>query len=870
MTKEKERYRAILTNRNIGLFTLAGFLVVLTGLMGFAYTEETGFSLSRLVEVHRLNSGVFIFDGLPLYIFLILLLARRNMNILTDQYKRKLAVTEKILKQNSDFANTLSEGEDPDTPPEMLETELGKALKLIHLNINSNRKKEREITWITEGKEMIFRVLRLHDELNELSYQILRSLSRYINAVQGAVYLYEEESESLRNISVLAYNRRKYIDQTFRIGEGLAGQCAYEMDYIHRTEIPDDYVTITSGILGDQKPKSILLVPLITNEQLQGIIEFAFLETRIPKLTIQFMLELGEIIARTFFNLRVNEKTRKLLDESREMTAELQKNEQILQENAVEMKATQEQLRTANIELQKRIEQERMAQDRLHWLLKNASEIISIYDDSFRLTYISPSAEHILGYTTEEMMKGKDFERIDQKNGAAIRKAFDHLTQSPDQTVRIEYSFLRKDGQRVFLNSIIRNLLNDPSIGGFLFNTRDITESKLMEKEQRLKSRMQSLSENSLDLIMRISSSGIIHYANPVVEDYSEITPSAMLNKPIGDVPMNKNLAEILNNTLHKVSNNPVKLNIEESLPVTLGEKEGERVLNINVIPEFQERELETILFVGHDVTEAKRIEKEIRITNRKMQDSINYAERIQSSLLPSALAVKRAFPQSFVFYQPRDVISGDIPWFRETPDAWFIAAIDCTGHGVPGALLSFIGFFLLNNITALQTGRSAGEIADELNREVRRTLKQDLKDPETRDGMDIALCKIYKDKERLEFVGAHRPMYLLREGEISVYKGDRKAVGGLFNPRKPEKDFTTIEVNLRKGDKLFIFSDGLTDQLGGPEGMKYSPARIRSILLENPGLTINQFNDYFRKDFNNWLEDEKQIDDVLLIGIEF
>jgi serine phosphatase RsbU (regulator of sigma subunit) len=312
-----------------------------------------------------------------------------------------------------------------------------------------------------------------------------------------------------------------------------------------------------------------------------------------------------------------------------------------------------------------------------------------------------------------------------------------------------------------------------------------------------------------------------------------------------------------------------MKMILEETVPVTMGGIEVERVLNINVIPEFQESELETVLFVGHDISEAKRIEREINITNRKIQDSINYAERIQSSLLPSAAAVRKAFPQSFIFYQPRDVISGDIPWFRETADAWYVAAIDCTGHGVPGALLSFISFFLLNNITALHPGSSAGEIADKLHTEMRHTLKQDLKDPETRDGMDIALCKIWKTREKLEFAGAHRPMYLLREGELTVFKGDRKAIGGLVNPRRPESNFTTSEVSLRKGDRIFIFSDGLTDQLGGPDDMKYSPARVRDILLENPGFTVEQFHNFFRNDFNNWLGGGKQIDDLLMIGIE-
>lgn len=870
MAKSVNAYRIDLVNRNIWLFTLVSLLIVLAGLLSLSFEVESGFSFGKLIDMHLANHALLIFDGLPVYVYLILTLARKGMMRAIDMHEAELEKTKLLLQANSDFAKTLSEGDDPKVFEGMLDSELGRALKLIQLNIKSNRKKEYEVTWITEGKDMISRILRLHNEIDELSYQILKGLARYINAVQGAVYLYDDETKEITNIALLAYNRRKYVNQTFQIGEGLVGQCAFEMDYIHRTEIPEDYISISSGILGDQKPESILLIPLITNQELQGIMEFAFLESRIPKLTIQFLLELGDIIARTIFNLRVNEKTRNLLEESRKMTAELQQNEQVLHENAEEMKTTQDQLQKANVQLQKKIEEEKLAQDRLHWLLENASEIISIYNENFRLNYISPSVSQILGYSPQEMMSGKDFERIDQKASIEIRKAFDQLIQSPSQILNIEYIFIRKDGTRLHLQSTIRNLINDPSINGFVFNTRDITESRLVEKEQRMKSRMQSLSENSLDLILRISNSGIVYYANPVIEDYSGVSPEAIMNKPLGDIPLNKALINILETGLHRVSAKPVKFIMEESIPVSLGEKKGERILNFNVIPEFQENELETILFVGHDISEAKRIEKEIKITNRKVTDSINYAERIQSSILPSSAAIRKAFPNSFVYYLPKDVISGDFPWYSETKDAYFIAAVDCTGHGVPGALLSFIGFFLLNNITALNPQKTAGEICDELNIQVRKTLKQDQDSPETRDGMDLALCKVYKHEARLEFVGAHRPMYLLREGELIVYKGDRKAIGGIAHPKKPESDFTNNNVDLRKGDKMFIFTDGLSDQLGGPDGIKYSPSRIRNMLLDHPGYTLAQFHEAFTDDFSNWISSAKQIDDVLLIGIEF
>jgi serine phosphatase RsbU (regulator of sigma subunit) len=289
----------------------------------------------------------------------------------------------------------------------------------------------------------------------------------------------------------------------------------------------------------------------------------------------------------------------------------------------------------------------------------------------------------------------------------------------------------------------------------------------------------------------------------------------------------------------------------------------------VDAIPEFQDRELETILVVGHDITEAKRIEKEIKVQNRKVQDSINYAERIQSSILPEISRIRKAFPRSFVYYKPRDVISGDFPWLFETGDAWYIAAVDCTGHGVPGALLSLVGLFLMNNITGLNPDITAGELCESLHREVRKTLKQDRENPETRDGMDMALCRFMKKKPVMEFAGAHRPLYLLAEGEITVYKGDHKAIGGLKHPRKPEQPFTNHVISCRPGDKFFFFTDGLTDQMGGPGGMKYGSGRVRQVLLENTGFTLPQFYDFFQADFRSWMGSERQLDDLLLIGIE-
>jgi len=776
-----------------------------------------------------------------------------------------------LLEKHADQAKRISTG-DLTGQVETLgpDDKLGNALIMIEGYLRSNKKKETQQFWITEGKDMISRILRTYTNINELALHILRTLSSYIDAIQGAFYVYDSERKILVNTALFAYNRRRFISQEFRLGEGLVGECAYEMDFIYRTEIPDDYVTITSGILGDKKPSGIVLIPLISDDTLQGVMEFAFLQEKVPKLTIQFLLELGEIIGRTLLNLQLSRKTEILLEESRKMTEELRLNEQKLQENAAIMSSTQEELRNSNEQLEAKIAEVQNAQGRLHWLLENASEVISIYDHELKMVYVSPSVTRILGYTPDEMMQGKDFERLTREGADSLRKLLGMTLTDEELTPVIQYSFIKKEGERIFLETSAKNLLNDPAIRGIILNSRDITEKIRAEKEERLKTRMQSLSENSLDIILRISTSGQFHYVNPVVEDYIPYESKHLLNKSLSEVDFVMVLKEYFNHTLLKISENPRKLNTELAIPVRMGEKLTERIISFDAIPEFTGDELETILFVGHDITEAKRIEKEIQVKNKNIEDSINYAKRIQGALLPDLVLFRKYFPRSFVFYKPRDVISGDFPWFFVKNDFLYIAAIDCTGHGVPGALLSFIGFFLLNNIVDHEKVLSAAEILDSLNDTVRHTLRQDTNRSDARDGMDIALCKINMKKTVVEFAGAHRPLFLLSEGELNEFKGDRKAIGGMITEKKMDERFSNNVVNIRQGDKIFFFTDGLTDQLGGPYGRKYSPKRVRDLILENPGYTMQQYHSLFENDFTNWQEGFKQLDDLLMIGIEF
>lgn len=294
----------------------------------------------------------------------------------------------------------------------------------------------------------------------------------------------------------------------------------------------------------------------------------------------------------------------------------------------------------------------------------------------------------------------------------------------------------------------------------------------------------------------------------------------------------------------------------------------GNRIMQVNAIPEQNEnKDIESVLIVSHDITEIKEAEMEILSINRKITESINYAKRIQSAILPDTATIQKVLPNSFIYYRPRDVVSGDFPWFLQKGNDIYIAAVDCTGHGVPGALISLIGYFILNDVVNTQNTTDVGQILDLLNDGVTRTLRQDV-NATTRDGMDIALCKINLVSRKVQYAGAHRPLYYVTNGELQVQKGDKFPVGG--GQIRNRIGFSSHEFTVSKGDSIYLFSDGLPDQFGGPENKKFSPRQIREIIAQNHDKPMHEIRRIFDNAFEKWRNGHMQTDDVLLIGIKF
>lgn len=251
---------------------------------------------------------------------------------------------------------------------------------------------------------------------------------------------------------------------------------------------------------------------------------------------------------------------------------------------------------------------------------------------------------------------------------------------------------------------------------------------------------------------------------------------------------------------------------------------------------------------------------------NIKITDSINYAKRIQQAILPSREMIEFLIPESFVFFKPKAIVSGDFYWIHPVDDNKVLLAVaDCTGHGVPGALMSIMGFNLLEQIVKEHFIQEPAKILNDLSNKITESLRQKDEFGSVKDGMDIALCKIDFQNLELEFSGAHNSLYLIRNGKLNEIKADRRSVG--VSSSKPGL-FSNHKLKLEKGDCLYIFSDGFADQKGGMKNEKFFYKPFRELLIKNHQMEMVEQERILENVISEWKSDKEQIDDMLVIGL--
>lgn len=385
-------------------------------------------------------------------------------------------------------------------------------------------------------------------------------------------------------------------------------------------------------------------------------------------------------------------------------------------------------------------------------------------------------------------------------------------------------------------------------------------QSKIIEEKSKELELLSLVASETDNVVLILDADGRVEYVNESFHRVNHLTLEELKQK---------------GETIYEISNNPdIKKAIEEAVThrrsvkyEALNTKENNEIWEASTLtPIFNERdELKKIIIIDSDITESKKQEKIILQKNKDITDSIEYARKIQTAILPSEEKIKRYLPHSFILYKTKDIVSGDFYWFAETADCSVIAAVDCTGHGVPGAFMSLIGYNILNRIVNENGITDPGAILRFLNTGVIDVLDKN-RNSSSVDGMDIAICKIKHNSNEIEYAGAMRPLVIVGDHGIREIKPTKLSIG-----TKPEDNqpilYTTHSAKIEKNEMAYIFTDGYSDQFGGEKGKKLSTTRFKELLQKYHSMDPEKQHELLLKFHYDWKGSHDQIDDILVIG---
>jgi PAS domain S-box-containing protein len=391
-----------------------------------------------------------------------------------------------------------------------------------------------------------------------------------------------------------------------------------------------------------------------------------------------------------------------------------------------------------------------------------------------------------------------------------------------------------------------------------------LEQTKIIEAKNKELERLSIVARETGNVIIIMDAEGRLEWVNYSFEKVNGITL--------------EELKKLKGESIYEISNNPEIRNI---ISTCIREKKSVVYESRNILqdgriiwesstltPIYDEGgKLRKLIIIDTDVTERKAQEEIIRQKNKDITDSIEYAKKIQTSILPSLPSIKQALPKSFVFYLQKDIVSGDFYWFAQKGDQAIIAVVDCTGHGVPGAFMSLIGYNILNQVVNEKEITEPDRILDELNKGVIKALYQNNPNNTSKDGMDAAICRISLRTREVEFAGAMRPLYIFRGNEFEEMKGDKMPIGTKEGEREHAIKFTNHRIKADKGEVFYICSDGYADQFGGGVGKKMMTKNFKLILGNIKDLPFDKQCEELMKKHKEWKGDFEQVDDILVIG---
>lgn len=711
------------------------------------------------------------------------------------------------------------------------------SLKLMRDRLKNVAENDQKRNWVTKGMAEFTKILSSNDnDLKDLGQRVITNLVRYLDAQQGGLFVINNEAEKERYLELVAcyaYDETKFSQRQLVVeedfAEGLVGQAFLEKDTVYITNVPDQYISIASG-LGDSNPHSILIVPLELNGQAEGVIEIASLYS-LEQHEIEFVEKLAENIASAILTIKVNDHTKKLLRESRELAQKLQVQEEELRQNYEELQTTQEIVEKKNLLIEEQKEKiEKALQEQTE-----KSEMLEAQEEEMR-----QNMEELVA--TQEQMMITQAELDGQLN--AINKS---------SIFKVEYSL---DGKIInanesfcqIMNSTVKKLQQQKHQS---FADPEFVASKAYQQFwDGLKAGNAQSGEYKL-----IGNNGELFWVNavysPVINKKAETYKIIQLAFDITEAK------ELLEETQKQAA-------ILQAQEQELRQSMEELKITQN---ELNEKNQAIIEFKEEEAEKAQLKAREIESKNQLITASIQYAQNIQRAILPSEDVIKQYVQDMFVIYLPKDIVSGDFYWFSHLDGKTFLAAVDCTGHGVPGAFMSIIGNTLLNEIVNVQKILDPNKILELLHQGVRTKLRQN--ESSNYDGMDLVICRLEtlsSEKVKLVFAGAKRPLFYYHKEQLGELKGDRKSIGGW--QKEVHRTFTQQALILDRGDYLYLTTDGLTDN-PNPKRKKFGVKRLKSLFTDNTQRPLREVKLRILGDLVTHQDQAEQRDDITVLGIK-
>jgi PAS domain S-box-containing protein len=424
-----------------------------------------------------------------------------------------------------------------------------------------------------------------------------------------------------------------------------------------------------------------------------------------------------------------------------------------------------------------------------------------------------------------------------------------------------------KNKNIVLTSFVIGSLLLLILLGFIYYNYRDKKRiNKILEYQNQELEKLSIVASETSNAVVITDKDGYFTWVN---HGYTRLF-GYKLDEVVGNQPknlINEENDESINALVHKALNEGEVVNYE----LETASKSGKKIwVQTTVTPILDSHgKVSKLIVIDSDISKIKEAEQKILRQNHQIMASINYGKRIQDAMLPSESLIKSYFPDSFIYFKPRDIVSGDFYWFSVQDDKLFVAAVDCTGHGVPGAFMSLIGNQLLNHIVNERKIYKPSEILKELNKGVIQALSQSKEENEEReDGMDLTICRFDKSKKEVQVACAnHTALILAGNNGIQEIEGDAISIGESYS-KVDNLEFTNHEIPFQSNSTMYLFSDGYPDQLGGPKNKKFLAGKFKNLLVEHQKEQMDMQFDALNETFNKWKGENKQTDDILVMGI--